>query len=53
MNKRFLLPLAVLAGAATFGLTACTDDAKSTDPTSAPDDTTQAIGPVMADVTTK
>lgn len=51
MNKRFLLPIAVLAGVATFGLTACSDDAKSTDTTVAPSDTAQLVGPVMADIT--
>lgn len=44
--------MAVLAGVATFGLTACSDDATSTDTTVAPSDTTQVVGPVMADITT-
>lgn len=50
VNTRFLLPIALLTGVATLGVSACTDEAKSTDTTAATTATAQVVGPVMADI---
>jgi len=49
--NRFLSPIVVLAGVATFGLGACSSDSDSTS-TTKPSGTNQIVGPVMADITT-